>query len=88
MERIVSVLGGTKGPGTGVLTVKPVSALAPSGLVSVLIPCCGMLEYTKLCVANQLVALASTSAAIGLVGPMSNYAAPPQLVETAPVISL
>jgi O-antigen biosynthesis protein len=33
---------------------------------------------------NQLIALASTSPAIGLVGPMSNYAAPPQLVETVP----
>jgi GT2 family glycosyltransferase len=33
---------------------------------------------------NQLVGLASVSATIGLVGPMSNYATPPQLVETVP----
>jgi GT2 family glycosyltransferase len=30
---------------------------------------------------NQLTSLASTSPAFGMVGPMSNYAAPPQLVE-------
>jgi GT2 family glycosyltransferase len=33
---------------------------------------------------NQLIALASMSFSMGLVGPMSNYAAPPQLVETVP----
>jgi len=138
-----------------------VSALA--GLVSILVPCCGQLEYTKLCVPgllrytrepfelifidigsldgtaeylagikaaarvnvevvrartdlrigeavkdalgrakgehlvllnndtvvthawlNQLLSLAEKSPAIGMVGPMSNYAAPPQLVETVP----
>jgi GT2 family glycosyltransferase len=137
--------------------------LSPPGLVSILIPCCGMLEYTKLCVPsvlkhsrppfelifvdigsldgtaeylaglktalqlrvdivrtptdlgiadavkeairlargeylvllnndtvvtdswlNQLISLAGTSPAIGMVGPMSNYAAPPQLVEVVP----
>jgi GT2 family glycosyltransferase len=142
---------------------QPVSVLAPPGLVSVLVPCCGQLEYTKLCVPSllrhsrkpyelifldigsldgtaeylagvqaaaavrvevvrtatdlgipqactealaqargqclvllnndtvvtdgwldQLLALANLSPAIGLVGPMSNYAAPPQLVETVP----
>jgi GT2 family glycosyltransferase len=34
--------------------------------------------------AQQLTALASLSFGVGLVGPMSNYAAPPQLVETVP----
>jgi GT2 family glycosyltransferase len=142
---------------------QPVSVLEPRGLVSILIPCCGQLEYTKLCVPsllrhsrspyelifldigsldgtaeylagvataapvrvqvvrtatdlgipeavsealaqargeylvllnndtvvnenwlNQMTALASASPHIGLVGPMSNYAAPPQLVETVP----
>jgi O-antigen biosynthesis protein len=33
---------------------------------------------------NQLIGLATFSMTIGLVGPMSNYAAPPQLVETVP----
>jgi O-antigen biosynthesis protein len=140
---------------------EPVSLL--SGLVSILVPCCGQLEYTKLCVEsvlrysrepfelifidigsldgtaaylagikaaarahvevvraetdlgigeavkealrrnkgayvvllnndtvvsnswlNQLIGLASLRADIGLVGPMSNYAAPPQLVESVP----
>jgi GT2 family glycosyltransferase len=142
---------------------RPVSVLAPAGLVSILIPCCGMLEYTKLCVPSvmrhsripfevifldigsldgtaeylagvaaapqvrvevvrtptdlgiaevvqealdqargeylvllnndtvvtpywldQMIALAKMSPTVGLVGPMSNYAAPPQLVETVP----
>jgi GT2 family glycosyltransferase len=150
-------------PGGQRAPASPVSVLAPSGLVSILIPCCGQLEYTKLCVPsvlrhsrepfelifldigsldgtaeylagvitaahvrietirtqtdlgiadvvreaiahargeylvllnndaivtdawlNQLVALASMSPAIGLVGPMSNYASSPQLVENVP----
>jgi hypothetical protein len=33
---------------------QPVSVLAPPGLVSVLVPCCGQLEYTKLCVPSVL----------------------------------
>ena len=33
---------------------------------------------------NHLVAMANLAPAIALVGPMSNYAAPPQLVETVP----
>jgi GT2 family glycosyltransferase len=140
-----------------------ISVSSPTGLASVLIPCCGQLEYTKLCVPSllkhsrqpyelifldigsldgtaeylagiadaaqtrvkvvrtptdlgianavqdairqargeflvlvnndaivtdgwlqQLVGLAQLSPAIGLVGPMSNYAAPPQLVEAVP----
>ena len=140
---------------------RPIAAL--QGLVSVIVPCCGMLEYTKLCVPsllrhtrppfemifidigsldgtaeylagvaaasrapvtviraltdldiprvcdeaisaasgeyvvvlnndtivtdswlNQLIGLSSLTPAIGMVGPMSNYAAPPQLVETVP----
>src|SRR5262249_19050540 len=144
---------------------QPLSLASPPGLASILVPCCGQLEYTKLCVPsllrhtrqpyellfldigsldgtaqylagvaagaarqvrvevvraptdlaigqavqdalklahgeyvillnndavvtdawlNQLVGLAQLSPAIGLVGPMSNYAAPPQLVETVP----
>jgi O-antigen biosynthesis protein len=142
---------------------QPVSVLAPPRLVSVLVPCCGQLEYTNLCVPSglhhsrspyelifldigsldgtaeylagikaaapvrievvrtptdlgipqacseavaqargqyvvllnndtvvtdawleQLIGLANLSPAVGLVGPMSNYAAPPQLVETVP----
>ncbi len=138
-------------------------AVAGTGLASILIPCCGQLEYTKLCVPsllrhtrppfellfvdvgsldgtaeylaglaaaapcrvevvraatdhdipaackealaqargeyvvllnndtvvpegwlNQLIALASMSFGVGMVGPMSNYAAPPQLVEAVP----
>jgi O-antigen biosynthesis protein len=142
---------------------QPVSVATPSGLASIIVPCCGQLEYTKLCVPsllrhtrqpfelvfldigsldgtaeylaglaaaapvrveivrtptdlgiaqavqdaikrargeylvllnndtvvpegwlNQLVGLAQMTPAIGLVGPMSNYAAPPQLVEQVP----
>jgi GT2 family glycosyltransferase len=142
---------------------QPLSVLSPPGLASILVPCCGQLEYTKLCVPallrhtrqpfelifvdigsldgtceylsgiaaaagvrveivrtptdlgiaeavqdaiklargeyvvlvnndtlvtnawlNQLVALAQMSPAVGLVGPMSNYAAPPQLAEHVP----
>jgi GT2 family glycosyltransferase len=33
---------------------------------------------------NQLIGLATMSPAIGMVGPTSNYAAPPQLVENVP----
>lgn len=139
------------------------SVLSPQGLVSIIVPCCGMLEYTKLCLPSllrytrppyelifldigsldgtreylagiqtaaqlrieivstatdlgipeatrealshvrgqyvvllnndtivtehwleHLVGLANMSPAMGLVGPMSNYAVPPQLVETVP----
>jgi GT2 family glycosyltransferase len=139
---------------------QPVPVAAPLGLGSIVVPCCGQLEYTKLCVPsllkhtrqpfelifldigsldgtaeylaglaaaapirvemvrtatdlgiadavqealklargefvvllnndalvtdawlNQLTGLAHMTPAIGLVGPMSNYAAPPQLVE-------
>ena len=142
---------------------EPPSVLSPPGLVSVIVPCCGQLEYTRLCVPsvlrhsrppfelifldigsldgtaeylagvaaaasvpvdivrtatdlgipaaceeaihrakgqyitllnndtvvtdgwlNQLIGLVTMSQAIGMVGPMSNYAAPPQLVETVP----
>lgn len=142
---------------------QPLSITSPPTLASVLVPCCGQLEYTKLCVAsllkhcrqpfeivfldigsldgtaeylagvaaaaqviiqivrtptdmgigqavqdavkqargeylvilnndtivtagwlNQLVGLAQLTPAIGLVGPMSNYAAPPQWVEKVP----
>jgi GT2 family glycosyltransferase len=142
---------------------QPLSLLSPAGLASILIPCCGQLEYTKLLVPsllrhtrqpfelifldigsldgtaeylvglaagaqvrvevvrtytdlgipqviedglkqargeflvllnndtivtdnwlNQLIGLAQLSPAIGLVGPMTNHAAAPQLVETVP----
>lgn len=142
-----------------------VAVASTPGLVSIVIPCCGMLEYTKLCVPgvlkhsrapfeiifldigsldgtadflsglqlglaghirievvraqtdlrlkeackkalglargeflaflnndcivangwlNQLIGLLTMSSGIGVVGPMSNTAAPPQLVETVP----
>ena len=150
-------------PLTGIKQPGEIS-LVNGSLVSILIPCCGMLEYTKLCVAsvlkhsrlsfelifldigsldgtseylagvatvypslrvevvrtptdmgikdackealarakgdflvllnndtvvtpnwlNQLIGLASMSPVVGAVGPMSNYAAPPQLVESVP----
>jgi O-antigen biosynthesis protein len=142
---------------------QPISVTTPAGLASIVVPSCGQLEYTKLCVPsllkhtrqpfelifldigsldgtaeylaglaagagirvemvrtatdlgiadavqdalklargefivllnndaivtgawlNQLIGLAQMSPAIGLVGPMSNYAAPPQLVEKVP----
>lgn len=148
--------GGQPGPRLGAEQI----SVSPGSLVSIVIPCCGMLEYTKLCVAsvlkhsrppfelifvdvgsldgtseylaglqterplrievvrtqtdmgipnackealvrargefvlllnndtivtagwlNQLVSLAGSADTIGLVGPMSNYAAPPQLIE-------
>ncbi len=141
----------------------PLSILSPPGLVSIIIPCAGMLEYTQLCVPSvllhtrppfelifidiasldgtsaylagvtaglstrvevvhcatdlgikqvvkmaldrargeylvllnndtvvtefwldQMIGLATSQESIGLVGPMSNYAAVPQLVETVP----
>jgi O-antigen biosynthesis protein len=145
--------------------VANVSVASHQGLVSIVVPCCGMLEYTKLCVPSvlrhsrppfelifldigsldgtaeylaglqaglagrvrievvrtptdlgikeacqraleltlgeyvvllnndtvvtngwlhQLIALSSMSVAVGLVGPMSNCAAKPQVVETVP----
>src|SRR5260221_10020475 len=147
------------------MTPSNISVSSPSGLVSILIPCCGMLESTRLCIpavlrcsrepvelifidigsldgtaeylaglrdglANRirveicraaidddigaacqealkkargeyvcllnndtvvipgwleaLIALAQVSPANGMIGPMSNYAAAPQLVETVP----
>src|SRR5262245_14164634 len=166
LESIIASAWGPGGTGGGkdqVPAGQAVSVLAPPGLVSVLIPCLGQLEYTKLCLPSvlrhsrapyelvfldvgsldgtaeylaglaagvsvrvevvrtltdqgieaacrealarargeflvllnndtvvpegwldQLVALASLSPAIGLVGPMSNHAAPPQLVEGIP----
>jgi GT2 family glycosyltransferase len=156
---VIEQASGGNGPRTGPQGELP--AVVGTGLVSVLIPCCGGLEYTKLCVPsllrhsrppcelifldigsldgtaeylaglqaaaqvrvevaraltdldigracaqalqqargeflvllnndcivpagwlNQLIALASMSFGMGLAGPMSNYAAPPQLVET------
>jgi GT2 family glycosyltransferase len=162
-EKIVTIQNTGKSNGGQKPPAQSVSVLAPPGLVSIIIPCCGMLEYTKICVPSilrhtrepyelifvdigsldgtaeylaglsasarlrievvraatdldisaackeairlargehlvllnndtvvtdgwlsQLVALVGASAAIGMVGPMSNYAAPPQLVETVP----
>ena len=164
-EMAIPMPPATNGGGMGLerpTTEAKVSVL--SGLVSVLVPCCGQLEYTRLCVPSllrhsrapyelifvdvgsldgtaeylagvqaaasqvrvevvrtatdrgltqvvrsalqlargeyvvllnndtvvtdswlqQLTGLAGLSPAIGLVGPMSNYAALPQLVETVP----
>jgi GT2 family glycosyltransferase len=142
---------------------KVLPSSAPTGLASILIPCCGQLEYTRLCVPSilrhtrqpyelifldigsldgtaeylagiaaaapvrvevvrtatdlgianavqdaiklargeyvvllnndtivtsawldQLIGLSKLTPALGMVGPMSNYAAPPQLVENVP----
>jgi GT2 family glycosyltransferase len=158
---VIEQVNRSNGTRTGVQTELP--AVVGTGLVSVLIPCCGGLEYTKLCVPSllrhsrpptellfldigsldgtaeylaglqaaaplrvevvraatdldigracaqalgqargeflvllnndcivpagwlhQLTALATMSFGTGMVGPMSNYAAPPQLVETVP----
>jgi GT2 family glycosyltransferase len=164
MEKHMSEKAPSGNGGSQIPSEQPVSVLAPPGLVSILIPCVGQLEYTKLlvpsllqhsrppfelifldigsldgtaeylaglaaaashlrlevvrtptdmgvpsvvgqalslargeflvllnndCVVtagwlNQLIALASAKQTIGMVGPMSNYAAPPQLVETVP----
>jgi GT2 family glycosyltransferase len=161
-ERLSSPGSAADTPATIGISESPVATVAP--LVSILIPCCGMLEYTKLLVPslfkhtrspydlifldigsldgtaeylagvatahpslrveiirtatdlgiadackealdsargefvvllnndtvvtnawlNQLIGLATMSPTIGLAGPMSNYAAPPQLVETVP----
>lgn len=163
MATPVFVSHGSGKEGQPVPQEKSVSVTSPPGLVSILIPCTGMLEYTKLCVPSllrftrqpfelifldigsldgtaeylagvqaaaqvrveivstptdlgiteatiktlgaaagqyvvllnndtvvtphwvqRMIALAEMSPAMGLVGPMSNYAAPPQLVETIP----
>ncbi len=164
-EPIVTVHNGAGRPPhvERVLQEQPLSVLDPPGSASIIIPCCGQLEYTKLCVPallrhtrppydlifldigsldgtaeylagiqaassvrvevvrtptdlgiadavqdalrlargefvvllnndtvvtdawlNQLTGLALMTPSIGLVGPMSNYAAPPQLVEDVP----
>jgi len=36
------------------MATSDISIASPQGLVSILIPCCGMLEYTKLCVPSVL----------------------------------
>jgi hypothetical protein len=36
------------------MTAANISVSSPVGLVSIIIPCAGMLEYTKLCVPNLL----------------------------------
>src|SRR5260370_11744940 len=33
---------------------QPISVATPSGLASIVVPCCGQLEYTKLCVPSLL----------------------------------
>ncbi len=35
-------------------TTSPISVTSPPGLVSILLPCAGMLDYTKLCVPSVL----------------------------------
>jgi GT2 family glycosyltransferase len=161
---VTAVRPGNRSPAADRLAQEqPLSVATPSGLASIVVPCCGQLEYTKLCVPsllkhtrqpfelifldigsldgtaeylaglaaaapirvemvrtatdlgigdavqdalrlargefvvllnndalvtdgwlNQLTGLAQMTPAIGLVGPMSNYAAPPQLVEKVP----
>jgi GT2 family glycosyltransferase len=162
LENVVTaVRPGNRSPAADRLAQEqPISVATPSGLASIVVPCCGQLEYTKLCVPsllkhtrqpfelifldissldgtaeylagldaaapirvelvrtatdlgindavqealklargefivllnndalvtdawlNQLTGLAQMTPAIGLVGPMSNYAVPPQLVE-------
>jgi hypothetical protein len=36
------------------MTAANISIASPPGLVSIVIPCCGMLEYTRLCVPSVL----------------------------------
>src|SRR5437879_4777937 len=36
------------------MATSDISIASPPGLVSILVPCCGMLEYTKLCVPSVL----------------------------------
>src|SRR4051812_3853827 len=36
------------------MNAKDVAITSPPGLVSILVPCCGMLEYTRLCVPSVL----------------------------------
>src|SRR4051794_29218178 len=36
------------------MSASNISVLSPPGLVSILIPCCGMLDYTRLCVKSVL----------------------------------
>src|SRR5438309_11252694 len=36
------------------VTTNSIAIASPPGLVSIIIPCCGMLEYTKLCVPSIL----------------------------------
>jgi GT2 family glycosyltransferase len=162
-EQVVVIDRANSGNGTRTGPQAELPAVVGTGLVSVLVPCCGGLEYTKLCVPSllrhsrpptellfldigsldgtaeylaglqaaaqvrveviraatdldigracaqalaqvrgeflvllnndcivpagwlqQLTALASMSFGTGMVGPMSNYAAPPQLVEAVP----
>ena len=150
-------------PAPGIVPEVKIAAASPGTMVSIIIPCCGMIEYTKICVPSvlrytrppfelifldigsldgtaeylagikaastirveiirtpadlgiaeackdaiaeargdylvllnndtvvtdgwlqQMLNLMAMSPTIGLVGPMSNYAAPPQLVETVP----
>lgn len=52
-NRILDLLGDGKN-GTAPALDKPISVLTPPGLVSIIVPCCGMLEYTKLCVPSVL----------------------------------
>src|SRR5438309_5103067 len=49
-------IGGFYGDGDRLpeTATRPLSILAPPGLASLLIPCCGQLEYTKLCVPSVL----------------------------------
>ena len=45
---------GNPGGGVEIAPEKKVAVVSAQALVSILVPCCGMLEYTKLCVASIL----------------------------------
>jgi len=55
-QQYISVHGANEGKDDSGLKPpqQPVSVLAPPGLVSIIIPCCGMLEYTKVCLPSIL----------------------------------
>jgi len=46
--------GGEMLAGTHVVPERKISVVAPQSLVSIIIPCCGMIEYTQLCVPSIL----------------------------------
>src|SRR5438128_6055863 len=53
-NRIAHLTNGPPGAGAPAAANGALSVATPPGLVSILIPCCGQLEYTKLCVPSVL----------------------------------